>query len=295
MPREGTDCPTRCRERPCDRRTRNRTSTRRAARRARPRSPSRRRSPRRRPGDRPRHRPRSSTPRCGESRSAGAKPGGAANRTSQSARVSAVTESSANAPASARPSWPPAPGDQDATAVSRGERIGVSGAPQVLHARVVPGDPVLVGIGRIVLLGDVIDEQKVGQRLESVCMAPRDVQRDRVLVTDVLGERRPRRSVENDHARRPLKAREQVVLATLVVVEASDHAPAGERDVRLHRRARQQALAPKLAEPAPPVLIPTQRDPLDPLDTHLLTPVSSIRRPISARCCQCLPASSHQP
>ena len=102
-------------------------------------------------------------------------------------------------------------------------------------------------------------------------------------------------AVEHDDARRSLQAGEEVVLAALVKVEAADDALARERDVRLHGRLRQDALASQLAEPAALVLEPLQRDPHDPLDAHLFTPVSSIVRPISARCCQCLPASSHQP
>ena len=102
-------------------------------------------------------------------------------------------------------------------------------------------------------------------------------------------------AVEDDDARHALHAREEVVLAALVEVEAADHAATGERDVRLHGRVREEALAAELAEPAALVLEALERDPDDPLDAHLFTPVSSIVRPISARCCQCLPASSHQP
>ena len=40
--------------------------------------------------------------------------------------------------------------------------------------------------------------------------------------------------------------------------------------------------------------IPFERKQLDALD-HLFTPVCSIRRPTSARSCQCLPPSCHQP
>ena len=85
-----------------------------------------------------------------------------------------------------------------------------------------------------------------------------------------------RGAVEHDDACRPLQAGEEVVLAALVVVEAADHAAARERDVRLHRGPRQDAVAAELAEPAALVLEPPQRDPLDPLDAHLFTPVSSI-------------------
>src|SRR5262249_33076332 len=92
---------------------------------------------------------------------------------------------------------------------------------------------------------------------------------------------------------------EQVVLPAQVIVEAADHATPREGDVRLHRRPGQQALAAKLAEPAPLVLEQAQRDPHDSLhtdaDAHLFTPVSSIVRPVSARCCRCWPAPSHQP
>ena len=40
----------------------------------------------------------------------------------------------------------------------------------MLDARVGPAKPVLVGVGRVVLLGDVVAEQQVRQRLEAVRM-----------------------------------------------------------------------------------------------------------------------------
>ena len=67
-------------------------------------------------------------------------------------------------------------------------------------------------------------------------------------------------AVEDDDARRPLQADEEVVLSALVVVEPADRAAARERDVRLPRRLRQQALAAQLDEPAALVLEPLQRD-----------------------------------
>ena len=80
----------------------------------------------------------------------------------------------------------------------------------------------LVGVGRVVLLGDVVEHQDVGERLEAVCEISRDVHGGEVAVADVLAERLAGLAVERDDARTSLQANEQVVLATLVVVEASD-------------------------------------------------------------------------
>ena len=81
----------------------------------------------------------------------------------------------------------------------------------------------LVGIGRVVLLGDVVAEDETGQSLEAVRMTARDVQRDRVVVPDVLGEDLARRAVEDDDASRATKACEEVVLPALVVVQPADN------------------------------------------------------------------------
>ena len=89
----------------------------------------------------------------------------------------------------------------------------------------------------------------------------------------------------------PSQAEEQVVLAALVVVERADHALARPREVRLPDRLRQLARAHQLHEEAALVVEPAQRDARD----YLLAPVSSIRRPTSARSPQCLPPSCHQP
>ena len=48
------------------------------------------------------------------------------------------------------------------------------------------GIAVLVRVGRVVLLGDVVAEERLGERLEAVRVAARDVDGDRVLVADVL-------------------------------------------------------------------------------------------------------------
>ena len=61
----------------------------------------------------------------------------------------------------------------------------------------------LVGIGGVVLLADVVQQQDVGQRLEAVCEVPRDVDGGGVVVADVLGERLAALAVERDDARRP--------------------------------------------------------------------------------------------
>ena len=104
----------------------------------------------------------------------------------------------------------------------------------------------LVRIVRVVLLRHVVAEQEIGERLEAVCVTAGDVDRDRVLVADVLGERLARVTVEDDDPRRALQAGEEVVLAAHVVVEPADHPRTRERDVRLPRRlaaARSRAAA----------------------------------------------------
>src|SRR3954464_10224116 len=64
------------------------------------------------------------------------------------------------------------------------------------------------------------------------------------------------------------------------------------REVHLANRLRQRARADELGEPAALVLMARERETGD---DHLLTPVSSMRRPTSARSRQCLPPSCHQP
>src|SRR6476619_5387426 len=103
----------------------------------------------------------------------------------------------------------------------------------MMNARVVPPDLVLVRVGWVVLLGHVVDEEQVGERLEAVRVAAGDVQRNGVLVADVLRERLARLAVEDDDAGHALEAAEEIVLATLVVVEAADHAGTREGEVRL--------------------------------------------------------------
>ena len=124
----------------------------------------------------------------------------------------------------------------------------------------------LVRIVGVVLLGHVVAEQEIGERLEAVCVAAGNVERDRVLVADVLAERLTRVAVEDDDPGRPLQAGEEVVLAAEVVVEPANHARPRERDVRLPGGPRQRALTPQLAEPAPLVLDATQRDAEQPFD-----------------------------
>ena len=48
------------------------------------------------------------------------------------------------------------------------------------------GIAVLVGIGRVVLLGHEVREERVGERLVAVRVDAGDVDRDRVVVADVL-------------------------------------------------------------------------------------------------------------
>ena len=82
-------------------------------------------------------------------------------------------------------------------------------------------------------------------------VAAGDVERDRVLVADVLGERLARVAVEHDDAGHALQAGEEVVLAALVVVEPADHAAARERDVRLHASASAAALSRRSSQNQP--------------------------------------------
>ena len=130
------------------------------------------------------------------------------------------------------PELPAGAGYEDATE-SRDDRIGVC----VLHSSLTRGSSQASDArrgrpGRIAR--DVVTEEQVGERLEAVRVDAGDVDRDRVLVADVLSERLAGRAVEDDDARRSLEAREQVVLAALVVVQAADRPLARERDVRLH-------------------------------------------------------------
>ena len=66
----------------------------------------------------------------------------------------------------------------------------------MLDERIVPRDTVLVGRRRIVLLGDVVQKQAVRQRLVPVRERAGDVDRDRIVVADVLRERLAALTVE---------------------------------------------------------------------------------------------------
>src|SRR5437899_11983419 len=101
------------------------------------------------------------------------------------------------------------------------------------YARVVPGHGVLVRVGRVVLGGDVVAEEDFRQGLVPVCVPTGYVDGDRVLVADVLREDRPGLTIEDDHPGGPAQAREEIVLTSLVVVEAADHSGSGEREVGL--------------------------------------------------------------
>ena len=112
----------------------------------------------------------------------------------------------------------------------------------------------LVGIGRVVLLGDVVTEDQIGQRLEAVGVAAGNVDRDGIVVADVLAEDFPAHAVEHNHPRRPVETDEEVVLAALVEVQAPNRPGPREGHVGLDRRLRQRAFAPDLDEPAALVL-----------------------------------------
>ena len=124
----------------------------------------------------------------------------------------------------------------------------------------------LVGIRGVVLLRDEIREEGVGQRLVAVGVDAGHVDRDRILVADVLAERHAGRAVEDDHSHRPLEADEEVVLTPLVVVEAANHATARMGEVHLPNRFRERARAGELAEPASVVAMPLERDAAQSLD-----------------------------
>jgi hypothetical protein len=133
----------------------------------------------------------------------------------------------------------------------------------VCDARIVPRHAVLVRLRRVVLLGHEVTEQTVGERFVAVRLRARDVERDRVVLADVLREGLAGLAVEHDDAHHPLQAEEEVVLAALVVVQRADHARAREREVRLADRLRQPARAHQLHEPAALVLMSTEGDPRD--------------------------------
>ena len=121
----------------------------------------------------------------------------------------------------------------------------------------------LVGIRRVVFLGDEIREQAVGERLVAVRMDARDVDGDRVVVSDVLAERLPRLAIEHDDAHHPLEADEEVVLAALVEMQPADHAAARAGQVRLLDRLRQRARPDQLHEPASFVFVLRKREARD--------------------------------
>jgi hypothetical protein len=119
---------------------------------------------------------------------------------------------------------------------------------------------------RVVLLGDVVTEEDVGERLEPVGVVAGHVDGHGIVVADVAGPRLAALAVEHDDARRSAQAREEVVLVALVVVEAADDALPRERDVRLAGRLRKGAVSAQLDEPAPLVGDVPERDDLDPVD-----------------------------
>jgi hypothetical protein len=131
---------------------------------------------------------------------------------------------------------------------------------------IVPGDAMLVRVTRVVLLGHVVAEQDVRERFVAVREAAGNVDGNRVLVADVVGERLIRREIEHDDAGHPAEAGEEVVLAALVVVQGADYALPREDDVGLPCLLRQPALAPQLDEPAALVLEAAQRNALYGLD-----------------------------
>src|SRR3954468_8629524 len=114
--------------------------------------------------------------------------------------------------------------------------------------RVAPTDALFVRLRSVVLLRDEVGEESIGQRLVAVSVAAGDVDRNRVVVTDVFRERLPGRSIEHHHAHYPGETDEEIVLAALVIVEATDHTAAGSREVQLPDRLRQGARTGGLGE-----------------------------------------------
>src|SRR3954453_11126741 len=153
----------------------------------------------------------------------------------------------------------------------------------------------LVRVGGVVLLGHEVTEETIGERLVAVRVPAGHVDRNGVLVADVLGERRAGLAVEDHDPHHSLQAEEEIVLPALVEVQGADRARPGLREVRLPDRLRQVARARELREPAALVLVPRERKTLNAFDHYVFAPVSSIRRPMSARSAQCLPPSCHQP
>jgi len=94
----------------------------------------------------------------------------------------------------------------------------------MLDARVVPRDLMLVGIGWVVLLCDVVAEEKIGERFESVGVATRNPNRHWVVVADVDREGLSALAIEHYDPSNALEAREQVVLTALMKMEPTDHA-----------------------------------------------------------------------
>ena len=127
----------------------------------------------------------------------------------------------------------------------------------------------LVRVVGVVLLADVVEHQDVGQRLEPVREVAGHVDGGEVVVTDVLGEHLASVAIECHHARTPLQADEEVVLAPLVEVQPANRALARERDVRLPDRLRQPARARDLGQPAAVVLEAAQRDGARPVGTEV--------------------------
>src|SRR5262249_24599507 len=142
--------------------------------------------------------------------------------------------------------------------VSVGEDRRLS-APKVHDTRVVPGNALLVWIGRVVLLRYLVAEEEIREGLEAVGMPAGDVEGDGIVVADVLGVGLACRAVEDNDARHSQQAGEEIVLAALVVVQASDDALPRERHVRLDGRLRQDRLPAQLHEPAARVLETAQR------------------------------------
>ena len=118
------------------------------------------------------------------------------------------------------------------------------------YAGIIPGHIVLIWLGRVIFIGDVVAEDDIRERLEPMCMAARNIDSEGVLFPDVLAEDVTGLAVQDDDARHAGETSEEIILASLVVMETTNYATPRRRDVRLNHAARQPAIAADLKQPS---------------------------------------------